>query len=422
MPPEEKLSLQTRAYILAKTYAAVQVFFAHWQALPASATPEKVFHHILEKGLETEDRRAFGLVMMEYLAALHNGHTWYTDPWLNKYFGQPTGFHLRFLPEGWVVWKSDIPELRPGALVTHMEGQEAESFFQQHRKYIPASSERAARLSFSGKYPLFPLVLNLKLSDGREMTLDRSQSEAPRRQTEGHWLDSDDIAYIKIPSFQESRFEERAIHYLREFEAAVCIIIDVRGNGGGSTPGDLVHALMERPYRFYAESTAASFALFRANSELINVYGERLSVEHRAYLDASRPFAQSSLLWPAEVITPQLPVYSGKLIILTDALCASACEDFLLPFKDNHRATIIGETTLGSTGQPYIYRFDNEITIHIGAKRAFFPDGAAFEGVGIAPDIEVPVTLAALLADQDDTLEAALQYIRTTKLLSAGTE
>ncbi len=34
-------------------------------------------------------------------------------------------------------------------------------------------------------------------------------------------------------------------------------------------------------------------------------------------------------------------VYSGELVILTDGDCTSACEDFVMPFKDNGRAKIV---------------------------------------------------------------------------------
>ena len=82
-------------------------------------------------------------------------------------------------------------------------------------------------------------------------------------------------------------------------------------------------------------------------------------------------------------------VYSGELFILTDGDCTSACEDFVMPFKDNERAKIVGGTTFGSSGQPYVHRFENGMTFRISAKREYFPDGSDIEKVGIKPDVEV---------------------------------
>jgi len=101
-------------------------------------------------------------------------------------------------------------------------------------------------------------------------------------------------------------------------------------------------------------------------------------------------------------------IYKGKLIILTDRRCASACEDFVVPFKDNHRAIIIGEETAGSTGQPYIYRFNKDIFIRIGTKRVYMPDGSPFEGKGILPDIKIQPTIKDIKIGRDVILKKAI--------------
>jgi len=75
------------------------------------------------------------------------------------------------------------------------------------------------------------------------------------------------------------------------------------------------------------------------------------------------------------------------LPFLIDGGCYSSCEDFSMPFKDNHRALLIGQATSGSTGQPYVTDLGNGMLLLVGAKRAIFPDGTPFEGVGIKPDV-----------------------------------
>ena len=71
--------------------------------------------------------------------------------------------------------------------------------------------------------------------------------------------------------------------------------------------------------------------------------------------------------------------------------------------------TLIGEHTIGSTGQPYFTKFENGIAVAIGSKRAYFPDGSQFEGVGIMPDIEVIPSAAELQAGRDPVLDKALE-------------
>jgi carboxyl-terminal processing protease len=97
------------------------------------------------------------------------------------------------------------------------------------------------------------------------------------------------------------------------------------------------------------------------------------------------------------------------LIILIDGQCRSAGEDFVVPFKDSGRATLVGERTMGTTGQPYFESFESGSTIFVSTKRAYLPDGSGFEGIGILPDIEVAPTLDDMLTGRDPVLERALQ-------------
>ena len=85
-----------------------------------------------------------------------------------------------------------------------------------------------------------------------------------------------------------------------------------------------------------------------------------------------------------------------------------------MPFKDNRRATLIGEPSGGSTGQPYFHTFENGLQFSIGDQRVRMPDGAMFEGVGLVPDIAVNLQRADLYAGHDPVLEKAVSITKTT--------
>ena len=78
-----------------------------------------------------------------------------------------------------------------------------------------------------------------------------------------------------------------------------------------------------------------------------------------------------------------------------------------MPFKDNGRAVLVGETTAGSTGQPYVLDLGHDMIVLIGAKREMFPDGSRFEGIGIKPDVVVSPSLDDIRQERDVVLEAA---------------
>jgi len=113
--------------------------------------------------------------------------------------------------------------------------------------------------------------------------------------------------------------------------------------------------------------------------------------------------------WGGEIAEPSPNAFHGHIIFLLDGGCVSACEELIEPFKDSGRATLVGETTEGSSGLPYIYDFHNGMRLTIAVKRQYFPDGAEFEGVGIKPDVEVHPSIEMLKTVQDVMLEKALE-------------
>lgn len=405
------LALTERVQILSKTYALLQTYFAHWQAIPG-VDLDTLYAELLARALASDDRLDFGVAMMRFLGHLRNGHTWYVDPWITEHYGQPLGFELVPLTgESWAVRDSDIPDLQAGDVITHLDGQPIQAFFQVHRDVIFASSEYAARWSFHQLRVLLPHQVTLTLEDGRRVTVDRAALKPPSYSTTGRWIIPQRVAYIHVPAFDRSELEAIALDYVAEFQEADSLIIDLRGKGrGGATPAALLKRLMDRPYRSWTVSTPAIFGLYRAYGELLaSPFAAHLSASDRATLALTENFRHSSLMWAASYESPDDTAYTGKLYLLIDGTCVSATEDFIMPFKDNHRATLIGETTLGSTGQPQIAIFGNGIRVFVGTLRAHMPDGSSFEGAGIAPDVPVPITRDDLRAGHDAALERAIQ-------------
>jgi carboxyl-terminal processing protease len=211
--------------------------------------------------------------------------------------------------------------------------------------------------------------------------------------TEGRWLEPGKVAYVRIPSFFNPEYEKRALELVREFREAAILIVDVRGNMGGSTPEELTSLLMDRPYRWWTESTPLILPYFR-------YMASRSGWQYQ-------PFDGSELLWRSPVRQPSKDTFKGKLALLVDAACNSACEDFAMPFKDNSRALLVGETTAGSTGQPYNLDLGNGMLAMVGAKREMFPDGSRFEGAGIKADLEISPSAEDIRQGRDVALEAA---------------
>jgi len=382
----QTLPLDERIFVLSKTYESVAIYFAHWE--DAAIKPEQldnVYKDFLKKAITTENRKEFALLMSEFFALLRNSHSWYWDYEVYKGI-KHLGFSWIDLDGEWVVIESYIEGLKKGDLIVKVNEKAINEWYKEYSKYINASSERSRRDPIRSPLALFvPDIYFIEFINEKgeleKIQVDRGQLEIKKEelQTEGRWIEENKVGYIKIPSFGKPEFENRAIEFVKEFKNAKALIIDVRGNRGGSTPGKLIDSLMDRPYRWWAESIPISIW-------------------------------NACLLSKPDYIKPKDTLYNGKLIILTDRVTGSAAEDFVVSFKDNKRATIIGEATAGSTGQPYTYNFGKGITIGIGAKRACLPDGSKFEGIGIEPDIEIRLTREDLYKNSDRVLEKAVEF------------
>ncbi len=195
--------------------------------------------------------------------------------------------------------------------------------------------------------------------------------------------------------FSEPHYETEALAYMQQFAAAHTIIFDIRHNDVGSTPSALTAATMDRPYRWWTETAPKIGHLRRRHPE--NPHFSILTDGSGARCDGA---------WEP----PAADAYRGQILALTGRYAGSAAEDFLMPFKDTKRAVLVGESTWGSTGQPIFVRHGS-LQVSIGSVRAFMPDGAPFEGVGITPDVGVASTREDLYAGRDAVLEAALDRV-----------
>src|SRR5262249_26062127 len=150
-----------------------------------------------------------------------------------------------------------------------------------------------------------------------------------------------------------------AVEFVTRHAGAKCLLIDVRGNGGGSTPGSLIRALMDRPWREWMESSVLRVSLFDAYRRAARIFpADQFTERQRGYFDAfTEYFDRPQFVSSGVLRQPENPVYKGRLMVLIDHACASACEDFVMPLKSTGRARIIGEATWGSSGRPYIYEF-----------------------------------------------------------------
>jgi len=387
--PAETISLEDRVRMATQIYHIISTFFP---GLPQEKF-DADYAEYLRTILHSDDRRKFDLSSMEFVARLHDGHSWFYDNWLDQTTAQPNGFIAYPIEGKWTVVRSNLDSVKVGDVITAIDAASIERFFALNRKYISASSDRDAGVSFFDTPVIFPGKFTLTLADGRTIPIDRKndkKNSEPPPKTAGRWLVEKFVAYIKVPSFHGIETQAQALRYLNEFHDAKAVILDVRGNPGMGEPIALQSALMGKPYQSWTDSSS--------------LHGGPLL---RSY-DAAYP-EHSTITTSDAVVHPFDTAYTGRLILLTDRICSCACEDFVMPFKYSKRATLVGETTAGTFSFTRYIPFDNGMILNIAAIHHTFPDGSQFEGVGIAPDVPVDMTPDDLRAGRDVVLEMALK-------------
>jgi hypothetical protein len=147
-------------------------------------------------------------------------------------------------------------------------------------------------------------------------------------------------------------------------------------------------------------ATAAMAKLNQSDALIIDLRNNRGGYPNMIMLLSSYLFDHPQYMYsPRENTGPQSwtqsPVVDNKLAdkplyLLTSNITISAAEDFSYNIKMLKRATLIGETTHGSTHSGVFYSLNEHFGMAIPDVHPTNPYGANdWEGVGIAPDIKV---------------------------------
>jgi C-terminal processing protease CtpA/Prc len=222
-------------------------------------------------------------------------------------------------------------------------------------------------------------------------TLSYLNFDALELPVEGEVLDNVGIGYIRVTTFSDdynllARTWERYIENLIDNEVPA-VIIDLRTNGGGN--GGL--ALYFAGY-FFDEEIPLS--------------------EHKYYNEVTGEFESRDT--PSR-IEPAPLLYEGAIAVLVGPECASACEGFANALSQGGRSIIVGHYPsagmYGEVGRGQ-YELPGDLSLQFPTGRPETPDGELLiEGVGVVPDILVPVTEESALGIRDAVLEAAINAL-----------
>jgi carboxyl-terminal processing protease len=114
-------------------------------------------------------------------------------------------------------------------------------------------------------------------------------------------------------------------------------------------------------------------------------------------------------------VNPRAFTYSGPLAILVDGASASTSEIMAQGLKDLGRARIFGTRTAAAALPSVFEKLPNGDGFQYAIANYVSEGGKPLEGLGVAPDVEAPLTRDALLAGKDPSLDAAIRWIKGQK-------
>jgi hypothetical protein len=231
-----------------------------------------------------------------------------------------------------------------------------------------------------------------------------------------------DVGYIRLPEMDEraARFVQESLDGWKDLRG---LIVDVRGNGGGSRD-----ALRELASRALAPDTAvvcnAVRPLLVGGSVPDAVRGALDARDLRPVDDAAWNEAELAAIakWhstfqpkraipderfgPLHVMVlrgdPARPRLTVPIVILQDSGCFSATDIFLASMGEIASVTLLGQSSSGGSGAAVPHALPHGFETRLSSMVSFRANGALLDGFGVPPDIDVAPTPADIVAGGRD--------------------
>ncbi len=223
--------------------------------------------------------------------------------------------------------------------------------------------------------------------------------------------DGKSVGYLRL-----AQMDDAAANAVRQWFAKAQsinrLIIDVRGNGGGSR--DALFALAEAILPADAEpaviNAARPLLVDGAVPEQVarNLNRRGLRPENDpAWSDAERAaiaafkhqFTPALKLaddrfdnWWFACVSPDKDGdtrWRGRVVVLQDAGCFSATDVFLAAIKALPNVMLVGEPSGGGSGSAIEHDLPGGLHVRLSSMVSFQPTGELFDGIGVEPDVEI---------------------------------
>ena len=409
-------TIEQKIWIIMKVWAEIQFNFAFFENVP-ELNWDKECKKVIPELLATTNVNEFYQILRELLAQLQDGHTFILPPISELAIQDRPALRFQIIEDKIIITEvGDSEELLKndivfGLEVTKINNQPAKEYLHNNFiRYYQGNTKHGGEAfglihllsgeldskveltlkDLTGKTKTVKLTRNSLLRNGQKFPNNLFNFGSPLTK---RMLDSQ-IVYFKFSTFTTEQIVDdfkRELEKL-DLEKIKGMILDVRSNTGGNShySYNIISHLIDQPIEGEIWRTRKYLPAFRSWGKPEEWYN-----------------GSTGLIQPSEG-----KKYLGPLVALTNNATMSAAEDFVVPLKYANRATVVGDQTAGSTGNPITLILPGGYIFNVCSLVSTFPDGEKFVGIGIKPDITLKPTQKDIFNQRDVVLLKAMELLR----------
>ena len=397
----------------------------------------------VQAGMSVEE---FGLGLERVTAGFIDGHAGMSGLGIPEDLEGYAPFNLDWAGERAVAVKLNRTDFLDAAhpYLVAMDGVPLERWLGAASRYVANGSPQLIRrraLRNLRDIQFFRSELGLPLGPTLNLTLEDEAGETTEQRVEvledlpfipdafrsNSGTIGGDIGYLRLERMDENAVEE--IHtWTPRFADTRGLIIDVRGNGGGTR--DALVKLF--PHLMREESAVVNVAKYRLAPQFEEDHLEArfmYRAGHPGWTDTERqaveafaasfepewsPPEEDFSAWHYLVISKgNAEPYTAPVVVLMDTGGFSATDIFLGALATLPNVTLVGEASSGGSARSQGVKLPNtNLEVELASMASFRPDGRLYDGRGVEPDIHVqPAPSLFLQGGRDVVLERAVAML-----------
>ncbi|MFT6068080.1 MAG: C-terminal processing protease CtpA/Prc [Bacteriovoracaceae bacterium] len=391
--------------------------------------------------------KEFSIIVQKLISKFSDGHA-NVSGWKRKIDKGYLPFFIEYSKEGYLAIKTNREVFNEEfPFITRIDGKSIE-YWRNIAGALVSKGSRNLRLGRTIRLLRYIQFLRneagLPKIDSVKITLKGKNGErkfsypiAQDRHYYGEWpqkkshiidRNKSRIGYLRISGMSGKQKKiDKIENHLKNYLSTDGLIIDVRGNSGGSR--DILRRIM--PYFLKdGESVVVNVAAFKKDERvkagdlkdrfLYTANDPSWSAgEQKEILRVAKNFNPEWKIsnkefseWHFMVITGNVKYYDKPIIVLTDKNCFSATDIFLGALKKLRNVKLIGESSSGGSARSRRFNLPNSnLRIKAATMASFQTNGKLYDGNGIAPHISLTPEAGFFIGISDKTLEAAVMEI-----------